>query len=144
MPIEDIKQQRILRQKLREEMTPTEKKLWDAIRRKTLSSYQFKRKARIKNYIVDFYCPELKLVIEVVKETTASDFSKNYEKIREIEITALGIKVLRVTQKDVEANLADVVKIIVSNIEASALLLAPSPKVKKWDPIPPKFKKRKS
>ena len=143
MPIEDIKQQKMLRRKLREEMTPTEKKLWDAIRRKTLASYQFKRKSRIKNYIVDFYCPELKLVVEVVKEKPASDFAESYEKIRETEITALGIKVLRFTNKEVDDNLAGVVKMIVSNIEASALALAPAPKVKKWDPIPPKFKKRK-
>ena len=46
-------------------MTDSERKLWSKIRRKQLKGFQFLRQRPIGNYIVDFSCPEAKLVIEV-------------------------------------------------------------------------------
>ena len=50
--------------KLRKKSTHCEKLLWAEIRNKTLMGYQFHRQVPILDYIVDFYCHELMLVIE--------------------------------------------------------------------------------
>ncbi len=50
---------------LRKNMTDAERLLWSRIRRKQLKRLQFYSQKIIGNYIVDFYCPELKLVIEI-------------------------------------------------------------------------------
>ena len=53
-----------LARQLRSNMTEAEKRLWSKIRRKQLRGRQFYRQRIIGNYIVDFYCPKDKLVIE--------------------------------------------------------------------------------
>ena len=50
---------------LRKNMTDAEKLLWSRIRRRQLSGYQFYRQRIIGSYIVDFYCPTARLVIEI-------------------------------------------------------------------------------
>jgi very-short-patch-repair endonuclease len=52
-------------QELRKNMTEAEKLLWSKLRRKQLKDSQFYRQRIIGNYIVDFYCPKSKLIIEV-------------------------------------------------------------------------------
>ena len=51
--------------RLRKNMTDAEVKLWNHLRRKQIKGLQFFRQRPIGNYIVDFYAPEAKLVIEV-------------------------------------------------------------------------------
>ena len=50
---------------LRKNQTDAEKRLWSRLRRKQVSGYRFRRQVPIGPYIVDFFCPELKLIIEV-------------------------------------------------------------------------------
>jgi len=50
---------------LRQEMTPAERTLWKVIRNRHLGGYKFRRQKRIGSHIVDFYCAECKLIIEV-------------------------------------------------------------------------------
>ena len=54
-----------LSRNLRRNMTDAERLLWSKIRSKQLKGFQFYRQKIIGNYIVDFYCPKSKLVIEV-------------------------------------------------------------------------------
>jgi very-short-patch-repair endonuclease len=49
-------------------MTEAEQVLWLKIRRKQLKGYQFYRQKIIGNYIVDFYCPKAKFIIELDEE----------------------------------------------------------------------------
>ena len=58
----DLKQ---IARKLRAEMTGSELLLWSRLRRKQLRGVQFYRQKPIGNYIVDFYSPKAKLVVEV-------------------------------------------------------------------------------
>ena len=60
------------RRNLRRAMTPAEGILWAHIRNRKLG-YKFRRQYGISKYIADFYCPELKLVIEI-------DGGEHYEK----------------------------------------------------------------
>jgi very-short-patch-repair endonuclease len=54
-----------LSRQLRGKSTDAEKLLWSKIRRKQINGYQFSRQKPIGNYIVDFYCKEARLVIEI-------------------------------------------------------------------------------
>lgn len=54
-----------LARRFRKEMTPAERELWKVLRNRNLGGYKFRRQKRIGSYIVDFYCPKCKLVIEV-------------------------------------------------------------------------------
>ena len=65
---------------------------------------KFRRQCGINNYVVDFYCPELKLAIEIDGDVHAYDSGIVYDKQRQKEIEALGIKVLRYTNNDVIQN----------------------------------------
>ena len=50
---------------LRKNMTDAELHLWNRVRRKQINGYQFYRQKNIGSYIVDFYCPAAKLIIEL-------------------------------------------------------------------------------
>ncbi|MGH7850935.1 MAG: endonuclease domain-containing protein [Thermodesulfobacteriota bacterium] len=62
-----------LARELRKNMTDAEKLLWSKVRRKHFGGYQLYRQAIISNYIVDFYCPAAKMVIN--HETTRCEIT---------------------------------------------------------------------
>ena len=88
---------------LRKNMTYGEAALWNAIRNKALKGYKFRRQVPISNYIVDFYCPELMLVIEV--DGISHNVKKHKDIIRQQELEKLGLKVLRFSESEVQQNL---------------------------------------
>lgn len=100
-----------LARKLRKNMTLGEVLLWQEIRNRNLG-YQFHRQVPILNYIVDFYCHELQLVIEVDgsshdhPEIAVSDLD------RQIEIEELGVHFLRFDEKEVRNNLDGLIEVI--------------------------------
>jgi very-short-patch-repair endonuclease len=53
------------RRKLRNNMTNAEKLLWERIRRRQIRNKRFLRQFSVGKYVIDFYCPEIKLAIEV-------------------------------------------------------------------------------
>ena len=57
------------RRKLRNDMTRAEIILWKYLRNRGMLGFRFRRQFSIESFIVDFYCPELKLVIEIDGET---------------------------------------------------------------------------
>jgi very-short-patch-repair endonuclease len=99
---------------LRRNSTPAERRLWSALR--TLRSFKFRRQHRIRRYVVDFYCPSVRLVIEVDGGVHAA-WHRN-DDTRDHELRALGIRILRVSNDDVLLNLGEIVK----RIDACAFL----------------------
>ncbi|MBU4142427.1 endonuclease domain-containing protein [Patescibacteria group bacterium] len=95
------------RRKLRCQMTKAEIILWHKIRRNQLGC-KFRRQHGIGKYIVDFYCPELKLIIEVdgnvhfYEENTAAD------REREKYFKNLGLRLVRYTNLDIMQNIDSV------------------------------------
>ncbi|MFH1383036.1 MAG: endonuclease domain-containing protein [Chloroflexota bacterium] len=106
---------------LRENMTDAEKCLWMQIRMKQLSGYQFYRQKPIDDYIVDFFCPKAKLVIEVDGSQHFSDEMIEYDRIRNKYLSSLGLRVLRFTNADIMTNSEGVLESIFENIEKSPL-----------------------
>ena len=101
---------------LRENMTDAERRLWAKIRRKQLKGYQFYRQKPIGDYIVDFFCPKVKLVIEVDGSQHFSDEMREYDRIRDAYLHSLGLRVLRFTNTDVLRRIEAVVESINENM----------------------------
>ncbi|WP_425653069.1 endonuclease domain-containing protein [Vibrio campbellii] len=96
----NLKYQKQIRSQLRTNMPKPEEILWQRIRRKQLG-VKFRRQHGIGRYIVDFYCPELNLVIEIDGDSHFSDEGKEKDTIRDAFMETLGIKVLRFTNEEV-------------------------------------------
>jgi len=73
---------------------------------------KFRRQHSIGGFIVDFYCPEKRLAIELDGDVHEEKKQATYDKARQKTIEALGIKVLRFTNEDVIQNVEDVLKAI--------------------------------
>ena len=89
------------RKQLRNSLTIAEASLWRYLQGRKLCGKKFRRQYSIGPYIVDFYCPEEKLAIELDGEVHRSDrvFSQDHKKMRYFK--ELGIKVLRFENKRV-------------------------------------------
>lgn len=88
-------------------MTKAEEILWQELRRKKLG-VRFLRQFSVDAYVLDFYCPELKLAIEVDGVTHGTDDEIEYDKYREETIMNLDIKFLRFTNAEVYNNIEKV------------------------------------
>ena len=104
---------------LRENMTDAERHLWAKIRMKQLKGYQFYRQKPIGDYIVDFYCPKAKLVIEVDGSQHFSGEVTEDDRIRDAYMNSLGLKVLRFTNTDILTHIHGVVESIIENMRVS-------------------------
>ncbi len=87
---------------MRKEMPRAEKKLWFDFLKD--SEYRFLRQRVIDNYIVDFYCSELKLVIELDGESHYEDGAQEYDFERTEILEWYGLKVIRFTNDDIYNN----------------------------------------
>ena len=84
--------------------------LWNQLKRKQLLGLDFDRQKIIGNYIVDFYCAEKSLVLEV---DGASHIGREaYDAERDAFLTGLGLTVLRISAFDVENSLASVMALL--------------------------------
>ncbi len=104
---------------LRENMTDAERHLWAKIRMKQLNGYQFYRQKPIGGYIVDFYCPRAKLVIEVDGGQHFFNEKVEDDRIRAEHMRSLGFRVLRFTNTGVLTHIEGVVESIEREIPLS-------------------------
>ena len=88
------------RQELRNQPTPAEHHLWQYLRKNQLG-VKFRRQHGIHHYIVDFYCPEYALVIEVDGEIHTSEDAREYDQERDNLLKSCGLQVLRFSNHQV-------------------------------------------
>lgn len=105
---------------LRKHMTKSERKLWYAYLRNF--KYRVLRQRPIDHYIVDFYCPQLKLVIEIDGETHFTEEGKQYDEKRTAVLEGYGLHIIRFLNTEVMQNLEGVC----AKIEATAESPRPS------------------
>jgi len=86
---------------LRKNMTESERRLWSRLRSKQLLGVQFYRQKPIGNYIVDFYAPKVKLVIEVDGSQHAREDHAAKDEERDDFLSHLGLWVMRFHSSDV-------------------------------------------
>lgn len=91
--------------KLRYTMTPAEHRFWFMVRNRKFLDLKFRRQHAVGDYIVDFYCHELKLVIELDGGIHDLKKRKNYDAVRERRIEDLGLTILRFRNQEVFSNM---------------------------------------
>ena len=101
-------------QSLRKRMTKEEKHLWyDFLKRLPVT---VKRQYNIENYIVDFFIPSAKIVIELDGSQHFESNAKQLDSLRDMELSTYGIKVLRYTNLDIRKRFEGVASDILKNI----------------------------
>ena len=93
---------------LRQNATPAEKMLWKCIRKKALNGLKFYRQAPIDRFIVDFYCPAKKIIVEIDGSVHQEQDQHEYDLERESELKSMGFRILRFSNDDVFNHLAEV------------------------------------
>ena len=96
---------------LRREMTPTEKILWKELKTNKLNSLHFRRQQIIDRFIVDFYCHQHALVVEL--DGGVHDLQKEFDAEREAYLMARGFRIIRFTNQEIFKDLPTVLKKIV-------------------------------
>jgi very-short-patch-repair endonuclease len=120
--------------KLRRELTPAERILWKELRGRRFAGLKFRRQFPVSPYVLDFYCFELKLSLEIDGESHLDN--NGYDERRQQAIEAEGIKTLRFWNTQVFDELDSVLEAIWNECEArkkmisegSALTPGPSPR----------------
>ncbi len=107
----NLKSQKGLRKILRGQGILAEIKLWSKLRNKNLG-YKFKRQFGIGKYIVDFYCPKKRLIIEIDGATHSTNKEIADDAIREKYFESLGLRVIRFTNNDIKENMDEVLTVI--------------------------------
>ena len=88
-----------IRQTLRHNLTPAEAKLWKALKNKKLEGKKFRRQYSIYNIIVDFYCPESQLAIELDGNYHFEAYGMERDQDKAKTLDANGVKLLRFENK---------------------------------------------
>ena len=104
---------------MREDMTPTEQVLWEALRGRRLEGLRFRAQHPVGRFVLDFFCPAHRLAVEVDGEVHAGQTEQDAARTTELE--AHGYRVLRFHNEEVLTDLASVLRRI-----ASAAFPAPS------------------
>jgi imidazole glycerol-phosphate synthase subunit HisF len=101
---------------LRNNMTEAETIMWDMLKNRNIFKAKFRRQHPIAIFIVDFYCHEYKLAIEIDGEIHLKNEVKEYDDGRSYDIEKFGIKILRFTNNDVFTDLEKIIKEILKTI----------------------------
>ena len=107
------------RRQLRHDMTDAERLLWKRLCRKQLDGWKFRRQHGLGDFVMDFYCPIIKLCIEV--DGGIHDEPDVHQKdVRRTEfLEKQGIRVLRFKNEEIENNIDDVVNRIKEYIKSN-------------------------
>ena len=109
-----------LARNLRNNSTLSEVLFWNKIKGKSILGYQFLRQKPICNFIVDFYCPKLKLVIEIDGDSDNNEIAIRKDKMKERCLFKQGINLIRYTDHDVKTNIHSVIDHLIDWIQRRA------------------------
>jgi len=102
---------------LRKNQTDAEKKLWTLLRNRHLGGVKFRRQFPIGNYILDFYCPEYRIGIEVDGGQHYEDKGRQRDELRTGELNKVGVEIIRFNNREILTNINGVCKVIQEMIE---------------------------
>jgi very-short-patch-repair endonuclease len=92
------------RRYLRREQTFAEKIVWIYLRGKRMLNYKFRRQYSVDHFVIDFYCPKLKLAVEIDGDVHNLQDQKEYDAERQKYIEQFGIKFVRITIDELMSN----------------------------------------
>lgn len=93
---------------LRQESTEAEKLLWAELRNRKLNGLKFRRQHPLDKFIVDFYCNERKIVVELDGSVHDEKINKDYDEARTAMLAGLNVIVLRFQNEEVISSIEDV------------------------------------
>lgn len=99
------------RKELRKNQTPQEIKLWWYLRDERMG-IKFRRQHSVGGYILDFYCPKKKLIIELDGGVHKQKENEEYDRVRDKFFQELGYLILRFTNTQIEQNINEVLRTI--------------------------------
>jgi very-short-patch-repair endonuclease len=102
---------------MRHVQTPAEAMLWRTLRNRHTAS-KFRRQHPIDRFIIDFYCAEAKLLIEIDGESHLLLGQKEYDEARTKYLEDLGYKLIRFTNTDIRYNIHAVVDEILQTVKS--------------------------
>jgi len=92
-------------------MPLAEQLLWAKLKNKQIKNHKFRRQHSIGKFIVDFYCPEIKLAVELDGDSHfESTAAEKLDSQRQSSLESLGIKVIRFTNREVYENLTGILE----------------------------------
>ena len=111
----------------RKNPTPAERRLWfEVLQHKRLNHLKFTRQKPLSGYIVDFYCAERMLAIEVDGDNHAAQ--RRQDETRTRRLNALGIEVIRYTNAEIMNNLEGVYESLLKQVTERRLPQPPLPR----------------
>jgi very-short-patch-repair endonuclease len=102
---------------LRRHQTNAEALLWSVLRDRRLEGFKFRRQVVIAGYIVDFLCSRARLIVEVDGATHSTPKELAYDEERELVLSRLGFRILRVGNLDVYQNISNVLSAVLTALE---------------------------
>ena len=105
-----------LAREMRKNPTPAEDRLWQHLRRRQVLGYKFRRQHAIERFIVDFYCREAHLIIEV--DGPIHQYTQEEDAIRQEFLESQGFRVLRFTNDQVLSDIEGVLQTIEQALKA--------------------------
>ena len=124
MRVKNLFRQKEARRSLRRNATPQEVILWSILRDKRLG-FSFRRQDSFGKYVVDFYCPVKKLVVEV--DGIQHEDNRRYDEARTLFLERCGCRVLRFWNSDVNNNREGVVLKIQEALDETTTVTPPRP-----------------
>jgi very-short-patch-repair endonuclease len=104
--------------------------LWNRLKGKQLEGYKFRRQYSVEHFVIDFYCPELKLALEVDGDSHFTHDTDLSTIQRQSQIETFGIQFLRFTNREIYENLEGVLIKIAEKIKQ---ITSPTPPYKGGD-----------
>src|SRR5208337_3969709 len=106
------------RKKLRSSLTPAEAELWKSLQRSQVCGKKFRRQHSVGPYILDFYCPECRLAVELDGQGHFNSMMSEYDYRRDEYLKQQKIRVLRFENRLVFENLEGVLHVISDHLTA--------------------------
>jgi len=103
--------------RLRQDATEAERRLWSQLRNRNVADLKFRRQHPINGRIVDFFCAEAKLAIELDGSGHTTNDGQESDLDREIELHEHGIRTLRFQNNEILTNLDGVLNTIIHAVD---------------------------
>lgn len=120
MPTNSIHNRPVLKKRrkgLRNEATSAERTLWARLKQSQLGGHKFRRQHSVGPYILDFYCPEKLLCVEIDGESHLPEDAVAYDEQRTAFLRGLNIRVIRFLNTDVYDNIDAVCERILEELK---------------------------
>ena len=108
------------RRELRKNATPEERELWHYLSGRKLNGYKFLRQFSIDRFILDFYCAQYRLAIEIDGSQHMTDQGIAYDEERTAVLDSFNVKIIRFTNEDINKRIGYVLRAITETITEAA------------------------